>query len=96
MNWKKILKYEEIGDINLRFNNLSDLHDVIDDIQDVIMDLMMSDNFKRYMELLSGDLEYIKREKDLMAATEMLNGLKDKVNQLYDDYNESTGMQRDI
>ncbi len=89
MSWRTILK-------NLRFNNLSDLHDVIDDIQDVIMDLMMSDNFNRYMEDLSKDLEYIKQEKDLMAATEMLNGLKDKVNQLYDDYNESTGMQRDI
>ena len=89
MSWRTILK-------NLRFNNLSDLHDVIDDIQDVIMDLMMSDNFNRYMEDLSKDLEYIKQEKDLTAATEMLNGLKDKVNQLYDDYNESTGMQRDI
>ena len=89
MSWRTILK-------NLRFNNLSGLHDVIDDIQDVIMDLMMSDNFNRYMEDLSKDLEYIKQEKDLMAATEMLNGLKDKVNQLYDDYNESTGMQRDI
>ena len=92
--WQDILK-------NLRFNSLSDLHDVIDDIQDVIMDLMMSDNFKRYMEDLNKDLEYIKQEKDLMAATEMLNGLKNEVNRLYDDYNlgypkESTGMQRDI
>ena len=53
MSWRTILK-------NLRFNNLSDLHDVIDDIQDVIMDLMMSDNFNRYMEDLSKDLEYIR------------------------------------
>ena len=94
MSWRDILK-------NLRFNSLSDLHDVIDDIQDVIMDLMMSDNFKRYMEDLNKDLEYIKQEKDLMAATEMLNGLMNEVNRLYDDYNlgypkESTGMQRDI
>ena len=89
MSWQDILK-------NLRFNSLKELHEVIDDIQDVIMDLMMADKLTRYMEDLSKDLEYIKQEKDLMAATEMLNGLKDKVNQLYDDYNESTGMQRDI
>ena len=89
MSWQDILK-------NLRFNSLKELHEVIDDIQDVIMDLMEADKLTMYMLDLTDDLEYIKQEKDLMAATEMLNGLKNEVNKLYDDYNESTGMQRDI
>ena len=89
-DWQSVIKKK------LTFNSISEIHGHIDEMEDMLYDLMMADRYVLYMEDLSKDLNYIRQEKDLQAATEMFNGLQNEINRLYDDYNKSTGMQYDI
>ena len=89
MKWTDILKA-------LRFNSIAEIHGYIDEMEDMLYYLMMEDKYVLYMEDLSKDLNYIRQEQDLQAATEMFNGLRNEINRLYDDYNKATGRQFDI
>lgn len=96
MEFNKSEDWQSVVKKKLTFNSISEIHGHIDEMEDILYDLMMADRYVLYMEDLSKDLNYIRQEKDLQAATEMFNGLQNEINRLYDDYNKSTGMQYDI